>query len=155
MYAAGDDDGALSETVFHDVPVRGPGKQIIETALADRLLSTVTASRDLRLADLRDDGLSRLQVSRAELIESDPRSYRETALYSQAVHAHPTRFDGMVWVSRQRATSLAVLLFGDRLTSADGAVALAHHSPRPLLVGHGRNLVNAIAERAQIRITMP
>ena len=40
---------------------------------------TLTATRDLRLADLTGYGLRRLGGTRAEIIDSDPRSYPHTA----------------------------------------------------------------------------
>ena len=53
--------GAISETVFHDVPVRGT-KHVPRATLRRKLAITLTAARDrdLRLADLTGYGLRRL-----------------------------------------------------------------------------------------------
>lgn len=151
LYGADDVDGALSETVFHDVPVRG-AKRVPHAKLAHRLVVRLSADRDLRLVDLTSDGLSRLGLSRQELIESDPRSYTGTAAWAQALHAHPARVDGLVWVSRQHDTSQALVLFADRVDVADLHVA---PSAIPLTLGAGAGLdaVCEAANRAGITIT--
>ncbi len=96
-------------------------------------------------------GLRRLGVSRLELIESDPRSYGDTAAWARALHDHGARFDGMCWVSRQRDTSLAVVLFGDRV-GAKALVVPDDSDTTPLAVGVGLDLVCRITDRADISI---
>ena len=44
--------------------------------LRRKLAITLTAARNLRVADLTGYGLRRLGATRAEIIDSDPRSYR-------------------------------------------------------------------------------
>jgi len=114
LYGASDVDGALSETVFHDVPVRGT-KHVPYALLLHRLVVALVPQRDLALVDLTSPGLSRLQLAHRELIDSDPRSYPATAAWARALHDHPTQPDGLLWVSRQHNTSTAVVLFGDRV----------------------------------------
>jgi hypothetical protein len=70
LYAAEHPDGALAETVFHDVPVRGPAKRIRRSSLKPLVLSALSCSRDLNLAQLFGFGLRRLGVTRPELIEA-------------------------------------------------------------------------------------
>jgi RES domain len=87
------------------------------------------ARRDLLLVELTSDGLRRLGLTRGELLEFDARSYPQTAAWARALHEHCARVDGLLWVTRQRATSRALLLFGDRvkvseLASAPGEVRL-------------------------------
>lgn len=73
LYGASDLTGALSETIFHDIPVLGI-KQVPHAKLIHRLAVQLETGRDLRLIDLTSAGLSRLGVSRPQLIESDPRA---------------------------------------------------------------------------------
>jgi len=151
LYAAQSTAGALSESVFHDVPVRGT-KRVPYAKLAQRQLVELDATRDLHLADLTSDGLSRLGVSRLELIESDADQYPRTAAWARALHAHPGRFDGLLWVSRQQDTSLAVVLFGDRVTAEEVRLTPGGLFA-PLLMGVGLELACEAANRAGITIT--
>src|SRR3954463_9140729 len=114
FYGAGDVDAALSETVFHDVPIRG-SKHLAHAQLVHRLVVALIARRDLLLVDLTSDGPRRRGLTRGELIESDSRSYPQTAAWARALHDHWQRVDGLLWASGQRDTSRALLLFGDRV----------------------------------------
>lgn len=151
LYAAGDHAGALSETVFHDVPATGPAMHVSYTKLLHRQLIELRPRRDLTLVDLTSDGLSRVDLTRPELIESDPRSYPETAAWARALHDHPIKPDGLYWVSRQHDTSRCIVLFGDRLKRAD--LAVAPSPPLPLAIGAGLDVVCGAADRAGITIT--
>jgi hypothetical protein len=63
LYGASDFDGAVYETVFHDVPIRG-SKHLAHAQLVHRLVVARVARRDLILADLTSDGLRRLGLTR-------------------------------------------------------------------------------------------
>ena len=100
LYGAGDVDGALidgalSETVFHDVPIRG-SKQLAHAQLVHRLVVALVARRDLILVDLTSDGLRRLGPTRGELIEFDSPSYPQTAAWARTLHDHSARVDGLL-----------------------------------------------------------
>jgi len=151
LYGASDVDGAVSETVFHDVPVRGV-KRVPLAKLLHRVVVPLAPTRDLRLVDLTSEGLCRLGLTRGELIDSDARSYPDTAAWARILHAHPHRVDGLLWVSRQRDTSLAVLLFGGRVEVGDLEVA-PNQVPLTLGAGTGLDAVCAAASRAGITIT--
>jgi hypothetical protein len=70
-------DGALSEIMCHDVPIRG-GKHLAHAQLVHRLGVALVARRDLLLdlirVELTSDGLRRLGLTRGNLFESDARS---------------------------------------------------------------------------------
>jgi len=151
LYGASDVDGALSETVFHDVPVRGT-KRVLYRKLLHRLIVALVPDRDLTLVDLTSDGLRRLGVTREELIASDSRSYPDTASWARALHAHPKHVDGLLWVPRQRDTSLAIVLFGDRVPVTNLAVA-PDEVPLTLGFGRGLEIVCEVANRAGITIS--
>src|SRR4051794_3154197 len=88
-----------------------------------RLGVALIARRDLLLVDLTSDGLRRLGLTRGELIESDSRSYPQTAAWARALHDHWQRVDGLLWASGQRDTGRALLLFGDRVKVSELAPA--------------------------------
>lgn len=151
LYGASDAIGALSETVFHDVPVRGV-RRVPVAKLTHRVLIDLVSARELTLIDLTSHGLARLGLSRSELIESDARSYPATTAWAKALHAHPVRADGLLWVSRQHDTSRALVLFADRVAQDD----LSVHPDTPpvaLRTGAGLELVCEVADRAGITIT--
>jgi RES domain len=143
--------GAISETVFHDVPVRGT-KHVPRATLRRKLAITLTATRDLRLADLTGYGLRRLGATRAEIIDSDPRSYPHTASWAHGLHAHREHLDGIQWVSRQYDTALALILFGDRVQETELDIAPSA-IPMPLALGLGFDNVQDLADQADITIT--
>lgn len=149
LYGATSLNGALSETVFHEVPVRGPFRTILRPGLKPMLVSTVVAVRELRLAQLHGFGLRRLGVSRAELIESDASYYGEAVRWAQALHACDGRIDGLVWVSRQYDTAFALVLFGDRVVRRDLRIA---EPPLPLYAEPGFTRVQEAAEQAGITV---
>ena len=137
--------------MFHDVPVRGT-KHVPRATLRRKLAITLTAPRDLRLADLTGFGLRRLGATRAELIDSDPRSYPHTATWAHGLHAHREYLDGIQWVSRQYDTALALILFGDRVRETELDVAPTT-IPMPLALGLGYANVQDLADQADITIT--
>lgn len=148
LYGSGSLDGALSETVFHDLPIRGPGRSILRSSLKTMLVSVLAPLRDLKLVQLHGFGLRRLEISRAELIESESQP-SQTVRWARALHACGSGIDGLVWVSRQHDTSLALVLFGDRVRRADLEVLEA---PLPLYRGEGFDEVQRAAEQAGITV---
>ncbi|HKI04444.1 MAG TPA: RES family NAD+ phosphorylase [Thermoanaerobaculia bacterium] len=149
LYGAEDLDGALSETVFHNVPVRGPAKRIAKYVLQPMVASSLVCDRPLTLVQLYGFGLPRLEVSRPELIETDVDDYPRTAAWARALHASAPGIDGLIWVSRQNDASFALVLFGDRVARASLEVVEA---PRPLGFGPGFDEVQRAAEQAGITI---
>lgn len=149
LYGAGSVDGALSETVFHSVPVRGPERRVRASTLAPLVISSFLVRRDLRLAQLHGYGLRRLGTTRPELLESEADAYGETVRWAAALYRAPHRVDGLVWVSRQHDTSLALVLFGDRVERED---LLVCKPTLPLAFGAGLERVRSAAEAADITL---
>jgi hypothetical protein len=149
LYAADHLDGALSETVFHGVPVRGPAKKISRVALRSMVISSLTCERDLILVQLFGFGLRRLGCSRLELIEAPREQYSRTAAWAQALHACDRRIDGLIWVSRQNDGTRSLVLFGDRVPSSMLRVT---RPPLPLDTGPGHDEVCRLADEAGILI---
>ncbi len=149
LYTASTHDGALSETVFHDVPIRGPGRYVMKEILLAQMFSTVAPRRDLQLAQLYGFGLGRLGVTRRELIDTPASRYPQTREWARALHAARENIDGLIWVSRQHDESKALVLFGDRVNRQTLAVVAA---PIPLFRGHGLSHVRSASERAGITL---
>jgi hypothetical protein len=149
LYAADEVPGAISETLFHDVPVDSPNKRVRTSRFETVLLSTISPKRDLRLIRLHGHGFHRLRVGRAKLIESEADCYPELAPWGQALHDCPADPDGLLWRSRHYDDARACLLFGDRV----GRRELEVVAPSlPLAVGRGRELLDELAEDAQITL---
>jgi hypothetical protein len=122
LYASMTIAGAFSESVFHDVPYRGPAKRILVSRLDGLALSILVVTSPLPLAQLAGPGLRRLGVRRRELIEGGPATYDRTVAWAAALHACPPKPAGLMWMSRQDDTSEACVLFGDRV-GADAITA--------------------------------
>ena len=145
LYGASSVAGALSETVFHDVPVRGPRRRVQRKRLVSVVRSSVTPSRDLKLARLHGAGLPRLGVTHGEIVESSAKQYPRTALWGKAIYGHPETFDGIAWVSRQHDTSIAVMLWGTRVKRGKDLKADPAQHPVALYVGDGFDEVESLA----------
>jgi hypothetical protein len=149
LYGASNLDGSLSESVFHNVPVRGRGKAILRSALRPMMVSTIAARRDLSLIQLHSHGLTRLGVSRAELIDTEARHYARTVAWAAALHACLKSADGLIWVSRRFDISFALVLFGDRVLRSDLDMV---DPPVPLFPDAGFAEIQRVAEAAGILI---
>lgn len=149
LYAADEAAGAISETVFHDVPIDSARKLVRMSRFETALLSAIAPKRELRLARLHGHGFHRLSVSRSELIESEADCYAKLAPWGQALHDCPAHVDGLIWRSRHYDDSYACLLFADRVGRRELEVIAP---PLPLGLGHGFELVEQLAEDADITL---
>lgn len=151
LYGADLINGALSETVFHDVPVRGAARRIQHKTLVGMVRSTVIPRRDLRLVRLHAAGLSRLRVTHGELIESGASQYTLTALWGQALYDLGD-YDGLVWRSRQFNDSLAVMLWGDRVDRFADLEVDGDNPPVLLYGGVGFDEVQQLADEIDVTV---
>jgi hypothetical protein len=58
-------------------------------------------------------------VRRNELIDTEKDNYPSTRKWAEAIHATCPGAEGLCWISRQDDRALAVMLFGDRIATAD------------------------------------
>ena len=149
IYGAEDFAGAVSETVFHDVPVRGPGRRLLRAEVEQWVWSEVEPERDLNLVALHGFGLRRAQVTHGELIESEAADYADTVPWSLAFHDSAATPDGLCWRSRQHNDSLAIMLFGTRVTEDELAVVRSSSS---LATAPAEERLYAFADSAGIAI---
>jgi hypothetical protein len=110
---------AAMETVFHDVPFAVGLKTYDKAKLTDQVASQVVPARDLLLADLSATALRKLGITRNQLIDTEKDRYPQTRVWAKAIHAQCPDVDGLCWVSRQDDRARALVLFGNRVTSAD------------------------------------
>lgn len=149
LYGAAGDEAAIAETVFHDVPVRGPHRVVLEQRIESLSLCRLRPVRDLTLVALHGSGLRRLQVRATELTDTEASQYSRTVPWAKALHhAEPTA-DGLAWMSRQHDSQKAVMLFGDRVSSDELQM---QWGPRPLITGPGRRILDATANLCDIAI---
>jgi hypothetical protein len=149
IYGADDFPGAVSETVFHEVPVRGPSRRILRSQVDGWVWSEVAPTRELSLVALHGTGLRRIQVTRAELIECDAADYADTVPWSVALYDSASAPDGLCWRSRQHDDSFALMLFGSRVSESDLVVVRDAES---LALRPGGDMVFEFAEAADITI---
>ena len=118
LYAADSIAGSYAETVF-----RAIGKQSCRQIPARRIRqfshALLAAGRELRLAHLSGDALSRLGLCRAGLLEPGPACYPGTVRWARAMNAAYPGLHGLAWISRQHDATTCFMLFGDRVASGD------------------------------------
>ena len=145
LYAADCVDGALSETTFYNVVA---GDVIARSRLQGRCLTRIELARDIVVADLSGHGLRRLGLTRAQLLDVGAPHYGQTARWAEAIHRSRDSLHGMVWVSRQFDTAMALMAFGDRLHERDFRCGLS----LPLDGGRGYRLVRDVAAASAIAV---
>lgn len=150
LYAAAAVDAAISETVFHDLPVSPNQPAVVtESRLSKYGLVIIRALRDLTLIELYGHGLRQLGLRPENLTSTGPGEYPRTVRWARALHAAVPEADGLVWMSRQFNAEQALILFGDRVQEADLEVIV---EGVPLRTGAGRAFVNHAANAAGVLI---
>jgi RES domain len=119
LYAATTPQGALMETVFHDVPYKPGFKRVSIARLAGKLSSTVVFLLDFQLIDLGKVGLRRLGVHPHDLIDTTKAHYPETRKWAESLYAAYPQGQGLIWPSRQDDRARAVVLFGTRVRASE------------------------------------
>ncbi len=152
LYAGTDEDVAIAEGLFHDVPIRpGAVRQYPLAGLDGRVISELAPTRELALVQLHGYGLQRLGITHGELIETPAAAYPWTARWAHALHAAAPHADGLVWMSRRFTGRAAVMLWRQAARVRPGDLRVIAPA-RPLWEGPGRELVLESAARAAIRL---
>lgn len=149
LYGSDREDGAISETIFHDVPVRGNLRTIQESRLEQLRLVTLKPLRDLKLVQLLGHGLRRLQLRPQDLTDTDSDQYPHTVPWAKALYDVFADLDGLVWMSRQFNAAKSIVLFGDRVPPSELEVTSI---PLPLRLGPGRARLERAANQAGVLI---
>jgi hypothetical protein len=119
LYAANTLNGALMETVFHNVSYKPGFKWLPLSILDGQVCSTLTLKRDLLLIDLGTIALHKLGIKRTHLIDTTAAHYPRTRRWAQALYEQFPKAQGLRWTSRQDDHAHAVLLFGSRVRPSD------------------------------------
>lgn len=154
IYGSDEEDGAICETVFHDVSLSDPAPSILRAALLPLVLSPISPQRELKLAALTDPHIKALKVTHADLIETDAAQYSETVPWAQAIYDDSAGFDGIVWHSRQHHGTLTTLLWANRVDRFGDLAADPTTPPLPLYHGYGFAKVAAVASAMNVTITL-
>jgi len=150
LYAANTWQGAVAETVFRDVPLRGAPRTKRQAELELRAMSLLRLRREVELVELRGTGLRRLRLQGRELIETEADQYSRSARWAAALYQAAPQAAGLV-TSRLHDLSAAVVFFGDRVAEKDFSPV---EGPIPLGMGKGLARVMELAEEAGILITV-
>lgn len=125
IYAASSPQGALSETLFHDlIGHERTGFLSIRPWLCWGM-TQLTTKRDLTLVTLKTADLYRMGLSKELFILSDRLVYAQTRQWAKAIYDQNKDVDGYVWKSRQHDDSDAYIFFGSRVKNEDLAVLKA------------------------------
>lgn len=133
-YVAGSREAAYMESVLHDVPLSPPG--MFEVAsLAHFHLVKLKLPPVLRYASFHTLDLPRLQnISRAQLIDSQPACYPTTRRWSQAAYLQRPAAQAIGYGSKRNDAGPCLMLFKQRLPDPPFEVL----EEEPLAVGPRR-----------------
>jgi hypothetical protein len=148
-YGASDIQGVIAEVIFQNAAFDGVPRLVRRTLLKNLLLSRLSLTRDLRLADLTGHGLRRLGLKRNQLLDTEADEYEQTVRWAEALYRSPRRPAGIIWISRQFDLSTSVVLFGNRIPAE-----LLELVDAPLSLFSGRDLMHVLeaAEAAGLAI---
>ena len=134
LYAAQTLDGALMETVLHDVPFPSEGHihDLQRDLQSDLHASQITLTAPLQLVDLSKIGLQRMGLRVSQLFETDACDYPLTQAWAHWLHATLPQAQGLRWMCARQPECAGLLLFGDRVAAS---TVLAGTAPS-LHVGH-------------------
>ncbi len=149
LYGASEQDAAIAEVIFREVPIDGPNRSVPSSVLAGYSMVRLSPKRPLRLVRLYGHGLRRLRVRARNLTDTESSEYPKTLRWAQALHVHDDTIDGLSWMARQFNNAFALVLFGDRVEPGDLAEV---DPPFSLLTGRGRKLVQHAANRSDIAL---
>ena len=119
LYASNALRAAIHETIFHDILETAKFKTVPKNSVHIQTHSELSASRDLRMVELRNVQLNRWGISRRDLISSSPVWFDQTVLWANAIHREFPQVDGLVWTSNQYDPDDAHLFFGDRVSASE------------------------------------
>lgn len=152
MYLGESPATVLLESIFHDVHDAG-SKVIYGRQLVGKLLAHMAVPEDAVLGDLRDPALSKLSLTRDEVVTSPAEHYPCTRKLAIAAlrQSHTPPLQGLIWHSRQAELAKAppqevIVLFGERYKSKPGSWNLVAPGLQDLYEGPGRVRVDEIAE---------
>ena len=112
-YAAADQETALAEVLLRGVDALAEDRwpRLYRKEVTGIEMATLLPKRDIPLARLHGQGLTRLRLLRSELVDATPPDYPYTAEWAQAIFDCPVKVDGIAWTSRQNDSERAMVLW--------------------------------------------
>lgn len=116
LYLAETREGALAETLLHDIPV-GVLATMPRSIYGDTVMAGLKLKRPLRIAEFFGLGLRHLGVEATQLSDTPMDNYPQTRKWAYA--AYNAGLDGIGWMSKRDNSARAYMLFGDRVAEDD------------------------------------
>jgi hypothetical protein len=112
-YAAGDDETALAEVLLRGVDALSDGRapRLYRKDVSGIEMVRLLPTREIHLARMHCQGLTRLKLLRAQVIDPCPADYPYAALWAQALYDCPVDLAGIAWTSRQNDSGRALILW--------------------------------------------
>lgn len=112
-YAAGDEETAFAEVLLRGVDAISAGRvpRLYKKEVKDIEMVRLLPTREIQLARMHGQGLTRLKLLRGQLIDLFPTDYPYTAVWAQALYDCPVDLAGMIWTSRQNDSGRAIILW--------------------------------------------
>ena len=131
-------DGALMETVLHDVPFPSEGHihDLQRDLQSDLHASRVRLTAPLQLVDLSKLGLQRMGLRVSQMCETDACDCARTQAWARWLRTTVPQAQGLYWMCARQPECAGLMLFGDR--AAAGVVAPT--AEPSLHVGHAQVL---------------
>lgn len=152
LYAASTLEGALMETVFHDVPWPSTGYSLDLTKHLESsyCASQVELTSAAQLIDLTSVGLRAIGLRAVDLLDTNATEYPRARAWAQWLRQTAPTAQGLTWMSRQDNTCRALVFFGDKLPASSLVpgkhVHVPLHKPEPL------EAILSLAERLQVSV---
>jgi hypothetical protein len=132
-YAALDENTAIAETMLRDLEPDEEGiRALSRQAVAGRLMSGVTLTRNLELVSLVTGPDLGVIGQDAWLITASAREYPQTRAWAHWLRGQAKWAHGLIWPSIRDPGSMAIVLFGDRCRAdfgEDYECVLLHEVP--------------------------
>ena len=134
LYASQTLEGALMETVLHDVPFPSEGHihDLQRDLQSDLHASRISLTAPLKWVGLGKLGLQRMGLRVSQMFESDACDCARTQAWARWLHATVPQAQGLYWMCARQPECAGLMLFGDR-AAASVVAATAELS---LQVGH-------------------
>jgi hypothetical protein len=115
LYVGATRECAFHERLFHDLPLTGSGRFIRFDRIGNLHYCELRSTTPLTIVQLFAPDLARWGMTRANLIESKPPTYRRTARWAEAIYRRFPAVQGFMWSSRFCEPDASLMFFGSRI----------------------------------------